>query len=63
MGPDDDLYSIIETHNMLTLHLNVYNSDTDRCREVTVVVVIIVVIIVVVRYLLFPILIGVVMEA
>ncbi len=34
MGPDDDLYSIIETHNMQTLHLNVYNSDTDRCREV-----------------------------
>ena len=35
MGPDDnDLYSVIEAHNQQTIRLFVYNSDTDKCREV-----------------------------
>ena len=35
MNPDDnDLYSIIETHNQQTIHLFVYNVDSDKCREV-----------------------------
>lgn len=34
MGPDDDLYSVIETHPQRTVHLFVYNSDTNQCREV-----------------------------
>ena len=34
MGPEDDLYSIIEANNQRTIRLYVYNSDTDSCREV-----------------------------
>ena len=34
MGPDDDIYSVIEANNLATINLNVYNSETDKCREV-----------------------------
>lgn len=32
----DDLYALIEKHNMKPLRLYVYSSETDRCREVTI---------------------------
>ena len=31
---DDDLYSLIESHNHQEIKLYVYNADTDSCREV-----------------------------
>ena len=34
MGPEDDLYSVIESNIGKNIHLFVYNSDTNRCREV-----------------------------
>lgn len=37
MGPDDDIYSVIEANNLATINLNVYNSETDKCREVSLV--------------------------
>ena len=33
MGPEDDLYSIIEANNQRTIRLYVYNSDTDSWSE------------------------------
>ena len=32
---DDDLYSLIESHNHQEVKLYVYNSETDACREVS----------------------------
>lgn len=34
MGPEDDLYSVVETNIGKNIHLFVYNSDSNRCREV-----------------------------
>ena len=31
---DDDLYSLIESHDHQEIKLYVYNTDTDNCREV-----------------------------
>ena len=35
MGPEDDLYSVIEASNQRTIRLYVYNSESDSCREVS----------------------------
>ena len=32
---DDDLYSLIESHDHQEIKLYVYNADTDGCREVS----------------------------
>jgi len=34
MATDDDLYTLVETHNHQSLKLYVYNAETDACREV-----------------------------
>ena len=34
MGPDDDLYSVVEANNQQTVRLYVYNCELDTCREV-----------------------------
>lgn len=35
MGADDDLYSVITSNDHRTIRLFVYNSESDRCREVS----------------------------
>lgn len=35
MGIDDDLYSVIENNDQRVIRFYVYNSETDRCREVS----------------------------
>ena len=34
MAAEDDLYSLVETHNHQALKLYIYNAETDACREV-----------------------------
>ena len=36
LDSSDDLYALIEKHNMKQLRLYVYNSEDDHCREVTI---------------------------